>query len=277
MTNNELLHSDMLDILFEHRNKSYGAYALRRSYDRRLLTALGIGLSLISAIILFDILGNEDATSNNEKKRNTPDVIITQIELPKTDPPPPPKPLPPPQTPATLHSRFASVKFTIPVIKPDEVVPLTEIPDKGELNDKEIGNDNKDGLRNNNVVTVTGPSKNGNGKEGTEEKPLPVYIPDERGPEFPGGMGALHQFLSRHIDNPDDLNAGDKKTVRVRFWIGKDGSVSAIEIEQSAGDLFDKEVIRVCKKMPRWKPAIQNGVAVPVSYLLPVTFISLEQ
>lgn len=50
-----------------------------------------------------------------------------------------------------------------------------------------------------------------------------------------------------------------------------------MEIVQTGGDMFDKEVVRVCKKMPRWKPAIQNGMHVPVSYVLPVTFIGTEQ
>jgi len=56
-----------------------------------------------------------------------------------------------------------------------------------------------------------------------------------------------------------------KRVIKARFKINPDSSVSLVEIVQNASELFDKEVIRVCKKMSRWKPAIQNGVAVPMS------------
>jgi protein TonB len=96
-------------------------------------------------------------------------------------------------------------------------------------------------------------------------------------PEFPGGQEALMKFLFRHLNTPAELENDEKRMVKARFKVNPDGSVSLVEIVQSAGELFDKEVIRVCKKMPRWKPAIQNGVAVPMSYLLPVTFIRADQ
>jgi protein TonB len=59
--------------------------------------------------------------------------------------------------------------------------------------------------------------------------------------------------------------------------VDKDGSVNTFEIVTSGGREFDNEVVRVCKKMPRWIPALQNGINVPVSYVLPVTFIGVEQ
>jgi protein TonB len=65
--------------------------------------------------------------------------------------------------------------------------------------------------------------------------------------------------------------------VQIRFKVDKDGVVSDLEISRSGGSEFDREVIRVCKKMPRWKPAVQNGFNVPVNYMLPVTFIGAEQ
>jgi len=67
------------------------------------------------------------------------------------------------------------------------------------------------------------------------------------------------------------------RTVQIRFKVDKDGMVSTLEILASGGSEFDNEVARVCKKMPRWNPAIQNGINVPVSYVLPVTFIGVEQ
>jgi periplasmic protein TonB len=117
----------------------------------------------------------------------------------------------------------------------------------------------------------------GNETSGEEVKTEPPFLPEQAQPEFPGGPEALMRFLSRHLNTPEELESGQKKMVRARFKVDRDGTISLVEIEQSAGNSFDKEVIRVCKKMPRWKPAVQNGVPVPISYVLPVTFLGIDQ
>lgn len=276
MTNTEILRSDMLDILFEHRNKAYGAYALRRTYDRRLLTALIAGMSVILLFTLFNTInGNDPATNKPEGKDNS--VVFTQVELPKDEPEKSKAQEKPKQAPKPVEP-VATIKHLNPVIKPDNEVPKTEMPDKADLVDKEIGKDNIEGKKPAGIVQPILPKEEtGTGKDVEKEEKQPDFIPFERLPEFPGGIEALRRFLSKNLNTPDELNAGDKKTVRIRFWVGKDGSISTLEIEQTAGDLFDKEVIRVCKKMPRWTAAIQNGVSVPVSYVLPVTFIGSEE
>jgi protein TonB len=81
----------------------------------------------------------------------------------------------------------------------------------------------------------------------------------ERKPEFPGGAQAWIAFLNKHLQAPDELNAGERKTTLVRFLVSEDGSIMSFEILQSAGSAFDNEVIRVLKKMPKWKPAVQKG------------------
>lgn len=277
MTNKEILQSDMLDILFEHRNKSYGAYALRRTYDRRLLTALIAGMSVIFLFILINSANGSSETINRPDKKND-SVVLRTYDIPKDEPQKPKEPEKPKQASAPVKP-VATIKHLIPVIKPDKEVPKTEMPDKADMADKQIGKENTPGEKPGDIVRVEAPKEEpgGNGKTGEGEIPAPEFIPNERQPEFPGGFEALSRFLSNNLHTPDELNSGEKKTVRIRFWVGKDGSISALEIEQSAGNSFDKEVIRVCKKMPRWKAAIQNGVTVPVSYLLPVTFIGSEQ
>jgi protein TonB len=87
---------------------------------------------------------------------------------------------------------------------------------------------------------------------------------------------ALQRFLSKYLNTPAALEAGEKKVVRIRFKVDKDGSVNSFEIVASGGGEYDNEVVRVCKKMPKWIPGIQNGVNVPVNYILPVTFIGIE-
>jgi protein TonB len=87
----------------------------------------------------------------------------------------------------------------------------------------------------------------------------------------------MKKFIARYLNTPEQLEDGEKKVVKIRFKVDKDGAVNTFEIVTSGGDLFDSEVLRVCKKMPRWTPAIQNGINVPVSYVLPITFIGVVE
>ncbi len=103
------------------------------------------------------------------------------------------------------------------------------------------------------------------------------FVPLEKGPEFPGGPEAWSKFLNRHLQTPADLEAGEKKTVLISFLVDADGSVTGFKVVRSGGNAFDNEVIRVLKKMPKWKPAIQNGHPVVVPFTQPVTFVGFEQ
>jgi len=145
------------------------------------------------------------------------------------------------------------------------------------LDDKQIGTENIEGKKDIGIAGIEkAATTTGNGQVEIL-KPAGTFIPDERDPEFPGGPEALKRFLAHNLNTPDELEAGEKKMVQVRFVVDKEGNVFIQEIVNSGGNEFDREVIRVCKKMPRWKPAIQNGVNVSVSYVLPVTFIGVEQ
>lgn len=273
MTNNELLSASLLDILFDGRNKEYGAYALRRGYNRRLYTALGIGLSVLSLFVGINALRNE-----NDRSVFVPfigeGVTIMPYEIPdETKKPDPPKPLPQPVKPAAL----AVVDYTTIKVVPDEEVEKP-VSTQAEMDGKQIADQDKDGDEYTNAAQPGPPVPAGNGNtEQTIAVPPVYHLPEQANPEYPGGYDALLKFLSRNLGTPDELESGEKKMVKARFRVDTDGTVSLVEIEQSGGNVFDREVIRVCKKMPKWKPAIQNGVPVAVSYVLPVTFIGVEQ
>lgn len=278
MTNKEILQSDMLDILFEKRNKAYGAYALRRGYDHRMLLALGSGLAIIFSVVLFNIIGgNNDLPNDPLPKKEV--LTLTTIEMPEAPDKPkePEKPKEKPAAPKVIK-QVATVKNTTNIkIEPDKVLKTTEMRDVTDLKEKQTGTENIAGEKPAGIVTITEKPANTGNSEGSGTEKQSDFIINERAPEFPGGEEALARFLSRNLNTPEELEAGQKKAVRVRFTVGSDGSISLMEIVQTGGDMFDKEVVRVCKKMPRWKPAIQNGVHVPVSYVLPVTFIGTEQ
>jgi len=273
MTNNEILRADLLDIIFEKRNKDYGAYALRRGYNYRLLTAMGVALSVILLFVLINILGKKNVSSA-PLSRNERIVEITEIKLPNE------KPKEPEKLKEAIKpvEKIASEKFISKIeIMPDDMVK-EKLPDQNSLDGKLISDRTQVGKIEDGIPREKEkPAENGNGNTPVTAQIQPDFGPDERDPEFPGGPDALKRFLATNLTSPTDLEDGEKKTVHIRFKVDKDGAVNTFEIITSGGNEFDNEVVRVCKKMPRWVPALQNGIKVPVSYVLPVTFIGVEQ
>ena len=275
MTNKEILKADLLDIIFEHRNKDYGAYAIRRGYNHRLLTAMAAAMSVILLFVFINAFGKKNISSA-PLNRDDRIVEITEVKMFKERPKEPEK---------TIEAKkpiekIASKKFISSIaIKPDNLVKET-LPDLISLENKTISDKTEDGKEEVGIPPEKEkPIENGNG-EGDNTvitASQPQFVANEREPEFPGGPDALKRFLSKNLTTPSDLEDGEKKTVHIRFKVDKDGAVNSFEIITSGGNEFDNEVVRVCKKMPRWIPALQNGIHVPVSYVLPVTFIGVEQ
>jgi protein TonB len=266
MTSNEILKADVLDILFENRNKLYGAYALRRAYDKRLGMALGLAMG--SILLLFLLFPNSASTLG--KNLPEPDgVKLTNIEeKPMVPPPQPPKaPKPPMERQQQYTSQIQLVR--------DDVKP--DVPDINALTESRIS-----------VVTAAGDPASSiahpavSATVSTPASPTASEPPSnietlERQPEFPGGIDALRAFLSRNLVTPSEMESGERKTVYVHFTVGEDGTVTRFEIVQSAGAIYDQEVLRVLKKMPRWRPAIQNWHPVTASFTQPVTFQAAEE
>jgi len=271
MTNKEILRADLLDIIFEKRNKDYGAYALRRGYNHRLLTAMGVALSVILLFVLINILGKKNVSSA-PLNRNERIVEITEIKMFKEKPKEPEKP----KETIKPVEKTARQKFTSKIkIKPDNLVKET-LPTVDELANKVISDKTLKGKIDDGIPKVIEkPVETGNNTNPSQIQP--EFIANERDPEFPGGPDALKWFLAKNLTTPTDLEDGERKTVHIRFKVDKDGAVNTFEIITSGGNEFDNEVVRVCKKMPHWVPALQNGINVPVSYMLPVTFIGVEQ
>ena len=273
MTNKEILKADLLDIIFEKRNKDYGAYALRRGYNHRLLTAIGAALSVILLFVLINISGKKNVSSA-PLNRNERIVEITEIKMFKEKPKEPEKPI----EAKKPVEKIASEKYVSKIeIKPDDKVKET-LPVVSSLGDKMISDKKQDGKKDDGIpIEKEKPAETGNGNTTVITPIQPDFFAKESEPEFPGGPEALKKFFAKNLTTPSDLEEGEKKTVHIRFKVDKDGTVNNFEIVTSGGNEFDNEVVRVCRKMPRWIPAFQNGIHVPVSYLLPVTFIGVEQ
>ena len=264
MTNKEILQADLLDILFEHRNKLYGAYALRKTYSSRLSIALGVALSTVLLFILMSFIKKND--KGDIIRQHESIVKVTPLVLPEDKP----KELEPVKEKPKAQADYQKI-----IVVPDNEAD-TSIVKNDDLENKIIGNKNIDGDKANDIVSK--PESSGNGDvvaEEPEKKDEPLG--PSREPSFPGGPAAWLTFLQRYLQAPADVEPGQRIEVHVRFWIDVDGSVSRAEIIKSGGGAFDKEVLRVMKKMPKWEPALQAGRPIAVAYQQPVIFIGQEE
>lgn len=274
MTSNEILKANLLDIIFENRNRDYGAYDLRKGYNKRLLISLATGLSVI---LLFIVISGSGKSKNNRAPviNVKEGIVIKTIIMPKEKIVLLEKPKEVVKKKAVVKT--ATVNYTSPPkIEKDDVVKNAMVAVK-ELDGKDISDKTMDGKEATDKVDLDKKVVEVTGNTLTAGPSQPEFVVDERAPAFPGGQDALRQFLGRNLKTPADLENGEKKIVQIRFKVDKDGSVTGFEILTSGGSEFDKEVIRVCKKMPRWVPALQNGINVPVNFVLPVTFIGVEE
>lgn len=278
MTPDRILQASMLDIIFENRNKNYGAYSLRKYYSNRITIAIVIALliaAIFSWLILADRSGSYASTIHSNDEYKIQEYIIPK-DLPKpATPEPPAKPLAilvpvapvSPAPPEEITSRILLVNepVTPPSLKPIEHTPVTNIDPVGPVIKGIIP-----------VIPITG----GGGKkpsEGTSDNdPVNSNMVTEQA-MFPGGEVALIRFLKQNLRAPDGMEAGEMKRVVVRFVVNKDGVIDRVQVSSSAGKNFDEEVLRVMRLMPKWKPARQQDRTVPVYFSLPVVFTVNEE
>ncbi|MEI6408860.1 MAG: TonB family protein [Bacteroidota bacterium] len=264
---------DMLDIIFANRNKSYGAYQLRRDYPKYLGRAMLFGLLLI--IFLFALPSILSAVRALAPKDKPVDVVAELGPPPDIDPnnPPPPPPPPPPTPPPPTRS---TVKFVPPVIKKDEEVQQEEVKTVEELIDKkeDIGKEDKKGNDDAAPSVEENPSELKVIEEPkvVEEKTFEMFD-IQKPPSFPGGEAELMKYLGKEIQYPALAKENNiQGVVALTFVVNKDGSISDVQVVKDIGGGCGKEAVRVVKAMPKWSAGEANGHAVKVRFTLPVRF-----
>lgn len=278
MTTQNILTADVLDIVFENRNKDYGAYTLRKYYDKRLIHSLGIMLLSVGSLILLSFRFEKKPVLKDDKPKPTVQIIQLSPELPK-EIKEPEKAF---EKPVRPSKPVASVKAVsnIQIVADNKVTEDDKVPDQTEMENKVVSNVNADGEDSKGQVIKPGDEKNGNGGLVADEELLDpknaIDYADEP-PTYPGGIEALQNFLQKNLRTPDELEAGQQASVKVKFVVSYDGEMYGYEVVQSAGSAFNDEVLRVLKKMPRWNPGKYKGHAVSVYYIIPVKFQGVEE
>ncbi|MCX6320294.1 MAG: energy transducer TonB [Bacteroidia bacterium] len=244
------------DIVFEDRNKEYGAYKLRKKYNRTVLVSLVIGIIILGTAIITPYL-NAKALENRQK-RSERQVKVTMQNLDKPNDvvaPPPPPPPPPAEV-------VAAAKYVPPVVvdtlKPEEVSQLMTA-DQAQVVVKDAE-----------VVEVVEAVK----EEVQEAEPEPtVFVIVEEMPTFPGGDAALLEYLRTNAVYPEIAKENNiQGRVIINFCVTPTGGVSKISILKSVDPELDKEAMRVVSTLPKFKPGKQGGKPVPVWYQAFINF-----
>ncbi|MDP4129043.1 MAG: energy transducer TonB [Bacteroidota bacterium] len=267
-----ILYADRLDLLFENRNKLYGAYPLRKYYSRRLYAAMA---TVTGFVLIFSccVIYMRSRTPFSGRIPVDSDHFLTSVTLdPIVNQPVPGKPVRP-------VKHIATAALTPPLIVKDQPIP-EPMATVEELKTASIGVHTEAGLAvpegDNGLPGASGAGGN-QLKDSTENVPA-VYDHPDLMPEFPGGPEALKRFLLKNLRMPEtELEPGKQVRVIAKFVVGPDGKVSGIETIQSGGAAFDGEVKRVIYRMPDWKPGVQNHKKVAVYFRLPVYFVVPEE
>jgi protein TonB len=271
MDNTQLARASFDDIIFEGRNKAYGAFVLRRLYNRHLTRALLIGVAIFSIFVSFPIIARmfEEKVEVVDTKNLKVNELMEAPPLDKAPPPPPPPP--PPAAPPPPPPKLSTIKFTPPVVKKDnEVVKEEKIPDQDELKDKVVATETVKGNTDN--IDLSGLEGEGNAAV-AEVVDTKVYTYVEQMPQFPGGNDAIVGAIQKAIKYPAlALRNQVEGKVFVNFTVNPQGEVTDVKITKGIGAGCDEETIRAVKTLPRFAPGKQNGRAVSVSFTVPVTF-----
>lgn len=277
MEANKILNADLLDIIFDGKNKAYGAYDLRKTYNGRLRKALAATFIALSLLIVGYVLA-EKVRPKEKTEFNVLDTQLAEIKKEEVAPPPLPPPPPPPKPPPPPE--INQVKFTPPrVVKDEEVKPeekIEEIKEDQVISTKTVQSENK-------VQIVQAPVED----KGTvvaevprEDEETKVFTKVEIEAEYPGGPSAWAKYLRNNLDanTPVDNDAPPGTyTVVVRFIVSRDGSISDVVAETKHGYGMEAEAMKIIKKGPKWTPAQQNGRHVNAYRRQPITFVVQEQ
>lgn len=272
-----LFDREMNDIVFENRNKAYGAFAIRREYERTMsramVSAFLFFLCCINSPNVIRLFQDRSASGDNIVFTNTP-VVLDPVSKPA------PVAKPPVVVPQkTAPSIKSQIKYVEPIVKPDDQASEeVEIPPIDQLVNVQTGSTtihNPEGTMEAGIAAEFDNSSAivENGEGSTVFNSYAV----EQQPEFPDGMAAMYAFLKKHLDFPQlAIDMGISGTVYVQFVVTKEGLIQNATVVRGPGGGLNQEALRVVNLMPAWKPGKHNGKAVAVNFTLPIKFQLLK-
>lgn len=248
------------EVVFEHRNQEYGAYVLRRDYNKVIMIIIA---SLI--LVLGSMAGTFYYYSNLPEEE---EIIVkkdnsqfVQVAPPiEEDIPPPPKETPPPP----MEERVA---FTPPVVTnlPVEDPPFIQVDDAPKA-----GKDDQKG-----EVGFVDPPGGDPTPDPDPPKPVEPATFVEEEAEYNGGYAAMMAFIQKNLVYPQvAIENGIQGKCYLRFVVNLDGSISGVQVQRGVAGCpeCDKAAMKVIREMPRWKPAKNGGKNTASYYSIPINF-----
>lgn len=250
--------AQMDDIVFEKRNKSYGAYFLRKTYNKQLNRALLIATAILIAGLAYPLVSSYNST--NKRIHLIPDDGVVFVAPPDaTDIVTPPPPPPPPISEKTRNIAFVTPTVVEGEVPEDEGFPSIEDFKNAPINPQDD-------------VAGEKPVEKPDVVIDDPEKEPPILIVQEM-PSFPGGDGERIKYLNENINYPKQAaETGIQGTVYVQFIVNSKGNITDVKILRGIGGGCDEEALRVVNAMPQWHPGKQNGKAVRVLYNMAIKF-----
>jgi protein TonB len=267
---NKILSADILDIIFEGRNKEYGAYELRKTYSKRLTIAIVSMAAVILLLFVGYLLANNFNKDDGKPKMNVQDVELENIQEEKREEPPPPPPPKPPEPPKVEMAKFTPPK----IVKDEEVKEEEKPPEVEKLEETKIGTINQEGIKDEGIVAP--PIDDGKGvveaPKKEEEDWDKTFTKVEIESSYPGGQAAWQRYLNKSLRYPQEAQDNEiQGAVVIQFIVDKEGNVSEVEAISGPNELRE-EAVRVIKKSGKWTPAVQNGRQVKSYKKQPIVF-----
>ncbi len=256
------------EIIFEHRNKAYGAYELRTHYTTNINRALFIGVACFGLMLLTNFLfarqkeNSERVVSVDLTAQKIPDEPLPEIEKPKEVEPP--KPV----------DQVKTITFLVPEVVEETNSEMTP-PTPDEMENAVISNKTQDGIETDEIAAAPPTEVKSVEKTIVElpEEDNSTFTTVEVQPSFMGGNSEMYKFLGKNLKYPSAAQrANIQGKVFLSFIVEKDGSITDIETMKGIGFGCDEEAMRVVKLMPKWIAGKQNGRNVRVKFTIPVFF-----
>jgi periplasmic protein TonB len=277
MKTDAILKADILDIIFENRNKSYGAYTLRKFYNNRLYKALGVTFGFVILLSSFTLFKAKSKFTGGIKIDSA--FLVRQVTFDNKKPEPPKVNIPP--VSATPQKPLPTNAYThVTITDNPKAPPIKTLDPNAVIGIADVKVPNGTGSQ---IPIQMHVSSGGGGKDTVgiliPQKPIDKITPSDFAevmPSYPGGMEELIKFLQKNLQNPDEIEAGQTVAVKIKFVVGYDGTLKSFETVEDGGAAFNNEVIRVLKKMKPWNAGKTKGENVSVYYTIPVKFTTQD-
>jgi protein TonB len=271
MTNSQLATASLDDIVFDGRNRHYGAYELRALYQRHMTRALIIATVMFALILVFPAVASllKDKAVPVPSHPTIIEVMPPPLDAKKIEPPvaAPARPA----TPPPVQQHIATTRFTELKPVPDEQV-TEDVPEQDKLANSTVAAVTQAGTNDPAALPIEPIETSGKGDGVVADKP---YYSVEQMPELPGGGGqlAIVAAIQKAVRYPSNaLRNGVEGKVFVSFVVDPKGEVTDVKIVKGLGSGLDEETIRAIKTLPRFIPGKQNGREVSVAFTVPITY-----